>query len=415
MYDKKMYKETFSALKASEDTLAEVLKMTTKNNRPFRMTRAALVAAIIVLALALSTVVFAATGTLGELFAALSGGNLDNSSRQSIIDNDFVAEVTSNQPVSKDGAALELRAYYIDSKEIGFDFTLSGVDNLEDRIFANISAFTMEMVYSNGDTAVWSLESGINYQRRTFPGGHLFSDGTRENYEYEPGQDFVIGATAVRLGDGEYNVSVIIGFHQTAVPVGESINLRIGKLHLFDGGNEITIASVPVLDGIEEDLRDTVDFGKVVMIENMAFDIEIDRMFQSADPLIYSPAAGFNVDGIGITSATVSPATCRIEAWIDFAKTGLGDPNSAAQASGRETDDLDMLIAKLDMLHLDIYAQSGDKIYGFQVSNHTDATGGIVTFWVELESMYFDAPENITLHFENQNNVAVEIPLALQR
>ena len=68
-----------------------------------------------------------------------------------------------------------------------------------------------------------------------------------------------------------------------------------------------------------------------------------------------------------------------------------------------------------DEIHLDNYAQSGDKTYGFQVSAHTDATGGIVTFCVELESMFFDAPENITLHFENQSNIAVEIPLALQR
>jgi hypothetical protein len=30
MYDKKIFKETFTELRASEDTLAEVLKMTTK-------------------------------------------------------------------------------------------------------------------------------------------------------------------------------------------------------------------------------------------------------------------------------------------------------------------------------------------------------------------------------------------------
>ena len=377
------------------------------------------VAAIIVLALVLSTAALAATGTLDSLFAALSWGNLGNNSRQSIIDNDFVAEVIPNQPVSADSAALELRAYYIDTKEIGLDFTLSGIDIPEDWGFAVISDFEMEMTYSNGDTAVWSLESldsHTNFQRRTFPGGHFFNDGTLENYEYEPGQDFVIDAAVVKLGDGEYNVSVIIRFYQTAVPVGEHIKLRIEKLHLYDDGRSIiTIANTPVFDGIDEDMRDKVDIGNVVMIENMEFDIEIDRMFQSADSLTYRPASGFSVDGIEITSVTVSPATCRIEARIDFAKTGLGDPNSAAQASGMQTDNLDMLIAKLDMLNLDIYAQSGDRIYGLQAGSHTDATGGIVTLWVELESMYFDAPENITLHFENQSNVSIEIPLVLHK
>ena len=39
MYDKKIFEETFSNLKASEDTLTEVLKMTTKKKRPYKILR----------------------------------------------------------------------------------------------------------------------------------------------------------------------------------------------------------------------------------------------------------------------------------------------------------------------------------------------------------------------------------------
>ena len=62
MYDKQMYKETFSMLRASEDTLTEVMKMTSARSKPFRITRAVLVAAIIVLMLGMATVAFAYSG-----------------------------------------------------------------------------------------------------------------------------------------------------------------------------------------------------------------------------------------------------------------------------------------------------------------------------------------------------------------
>jgi len=62
MFNKKMFKETFSQLKASENTLTEVMKMTKKRNRPYKVSRMALVAAIIILTLSMATIVMASIG-----------------------------------------------------------------------------------------------------------------------------------------------------------------------------------------------------------------------------------------------------------------------------------------------------------------------------------------------------------------
>lgn len=60
MYDKKIFKETFSTMKASEDTLTEVLKMTTKKKRDHKILRAIPVAATLVLILSITA--FAVVG-----------------------------------------------------------------------------------------------------------------------------------------------------------------------------------------------------------------------------------------------------------------------------------------------------------------------------------------------------------------
>ena len=60
MYNKKMFKETFSAIKASENTLAEVLNMTTKKKHSHKVLRAIPVAAVLILSLSITA--FAVVG-----------------------------------------------------------------------------------------------------------------------------------------------------------------------------------------------------------------------------------------------------------------------------------------------------------------------------------------------------------------
>ena len=101
MYDKQLFKETFSVIKASEGTMAEVLKMTKGNKKPYRITRTALVAAIVVLMLGMATVAMAYSGTgswLLGFFRERSGTGL-SSGQQQLIENETInigSSVTSN-------------------------------------------------------------------------------------------------------------------------------------------------------------------------------------------------------------------------------------------------------------------------------------------------------------------------------
>jgi len=67
------------------------------------------------------------------------------------------------------------------------------------------------------------------------------------------------------------------------------------------------------------------------------------------------------------------------------------------------------------MLELHVYAVvDGKNPYGSWASGYTDVTGGTAACWFEIESsMYFDAPENITLRFESLSGTTIDIALAL--
>lgn len=62
MYDKEMFKEAFSVLTASEDTLKEVMKMTVNRKKTSRISRITLVAAAVILVLSMATVAMAYVG-----------------------------------------------------------------------------------------------------------------------------------------------------------------------------------------------------------------------------------------------------------------------------------------------------------------------------------------------------------------
>lgn len=87
MYDKKMFKEAFSDLKASEDTLAEVLQMTQEGKRGFRASHITRIAAVIILTLALAATALAMSGVGGwflDFFRGRSGKELTPGQQQLI-------------------------------------------------------------------------------------------------------------------------------------------------------------------------------------------------------------------------------------------------------------------------------------------------------------------------------------------
>jgi hypothetical protein len=142
---------------------------------------------------------------------------------------------------------------------------------------------------------------------------------------------------------------------------------------------------------------------------------------------------------------TVLPTVCRIEARIDFAASGLGNPENSEyarkQTAGGYEIDYDSLYAKLNMLdtnvtalteagleYLSSYQYQKPKqrtapkeqarlvgVYTSILSEYIAVTDSVVTCWFETESMYFDAPENLTLRFAGYDGKVIDIPIALRK
>jgi len=337
--------------------------------------RFAAITAATVLLIALSVTALAYTGVLGNLFTAIHNSGIDNPSRQAILDNSYVAEVAAASPNRTTGeAVLELRAYYVDNKEIGFDFTLTGADIPEDYkpgygCYAFINNLSLEMAYENGVTNVL--------------------------------EDFICDTRAAKIGDDVYDISTVVTFN-APVALGEKARVNIGGLGFrydYVGG---------------EEQRAGTDLASVVKtVEgSWAFDIEIDDRFKNAKPLIYRPAYADSTAGVVITSVEVYPTACRIEALIDFKNSGLGDPANEG-TKGTEWTTAEWHYAKMNMLGLDVCASAGDKVYTFQKSSHSDTADGIVPCWFEIGSMYFDAPEDLKLIFTGYNGNTAEVALLL--
>jgi hypothetical protein len=356
-----------------------------------------------VLLAASGTTALATTGVLDNMFAAITGeGRLASDSRQAIIDRGFIAETQANSYVSPDGTTLTLQTYYVDNREIGLDFILSGVDGAggvdipDGPSPVTVSNFLMEMVDENGETGTWEwvMDLETDIQSRTFPGGYYFSDWKNGVYEYEPGnQDFSVDADATKIDEDTYQISVIATFREPVASISEKMRVRIGDLRF---GTDNRGLDAPTF----------VAFG-----DDWAYDIDIDSKFTNAESITYHVASDFSVAGVEITKVTVQPAVCRIEANLDFSKNGLGNPESAAISAETGYPQ-----AKYDLMALGgVRAKAGDRLYGFVASSFTEVTDGVVKCWFEVDSMYFDAPETLTLVFEGDGDTVIEVPLTLNK
>ena len=146
------------------------------------------------------------------------------------------------------------------------------------------------------------------------------------------------------------------------------------------------------------------------MSGSWSFDIDIDEKFGETAALSYAPVESYEAQGNRVTSVTVLPTVCRIEALIDFDKSGLGNPENAERAREMGTNPI-----KLDILELNVYAVvDGMNPYGLWSSGYTETAGGIASCWFEIESsMYFDAPEKLTLRLESIKGTSIDIALTL--
>ena len=382
--------------------------------------RFALAAILVALLLTISTVALAYTGVLSDIFSSITGGSVVNggigsNSRKAIVDQGYVAGVTPDASVSIDGNTMELIAYYADAKEIGFSLRLSGTELPDswDRIC--FDCFTFEMTGSDGVTNTWEdivdLENG--FERRTFPGGYFYEDWNRNIIEYEPSdgkdpmesiavadiQDFQHYAAAERVDETTYDITLIVSFHKANVQIGEFAHLSIGDLRF------ITFC----------DISDDNAVDQHASIEGTwEFDLNIDKRFTDVTELQYSVVNADELAGMGIVieSVTVLPSVCRIEAAIDFDKAGLANPENIYQT------DSPRLLGKLDWLDSHIHAVSGSDVYGGMTSSYTEVNGRVVKCYYEIGSMFFEAPENLTLiliGYEGYNGLIIEIPLVLDK
>ncbi|MDR1014277.1 MAG: hypothetical protein LBL86_04790 [Coriobacteriales bacterium] len=355
----------------------------------------ATVAVATILVLALGTTALAATGALGTLFATITGdGMLANDSRRAIVDAGFVAEAQDGSPVFTFGATLELQAYYADSNEIGLDFILSGVDIPDDPTSVFMREFSLEMTDENGKTAAWKesfdFETGI--ENKTFPGGHYFFDMKNNTHEsVRSNQDFIAMADVAKTEDGRYQVPVIVKFDEPVVSVEKKVRVSI---------SDLSFSYYAGADGALE---------TVVLGGDWTYDIDVDSKFLRIEALSYSVAPGFATAGIEVTSVTVLPSVCRLEADLDFSKNGLGHPDSATLSAETGYPQ-----AKYDLMHVDACAEAGGKRYDAGSWSQNGVTDGVAKCWFELDSMYFDAPETLTLSFASGRTV-VELPLTLDK
>jgi hypothetical protein len=281
------------------------------------------------------------------------------------VDEGFISEVSSAAPSPTAGApALELRAYYIGGNELGLDFTLTGVD-IPDKFFnyQYIGDFSLELTDKTGAV---SLPEGL------------------------------VTARAVKISGDTCDLSVIAEFLDPDIPVSETAHVTIGDI------NFVLLGDISDDDAVDE---------YFVIDGSWSFDFRIDDKFAEATELRYIPAEPGETQGVTVTSVTVLPTSCKIEAAIDFSKNGLGISDSAAMS--QETG---YPQAKYDLLGTGSRAEADGKTYREISSEFTDVTDGVAQCVFILDSMYFDRPETLTMKFWGDAGYenTIEIPLVLE-
>jgi len=263
----------------------------------------------------------------------------------------------------------------------------------------NLRRSTKRITVPRGGNMTYFIES------RTFPRGHYYHDFVRGVFEYEPGdgQDFQVNASAVEADDGTYDITVVVTFYalnrDARVLADKMARLKIGffsSQSLVDIADDNAVPQIVMLDGVWE------------------FDIVIDRKFTNTTELQYIAINAEEAERFGITikSITVFPSICRIEATIDFSRNGLAHPDNIVNELVIEAP---WRLAKFDMMDVGVCAVSDSGVYGNMMSSYDLDTvnGRAVECWFEISSMFFDAPETLTLVFDGSGGTVIEIPLEL--
>jgi len=402
-----------------------------------RFRKPTFVAAVIVISLlTFSTVALAYTGVLGGIFAAIAGGiggemDLGTDTRRAIVEHDHV--VAEPQAIeADDGSILELNAYFVDEREIWFDFTLSYVDIPdgwnpdEHQVLPGLLSLTMTQ--SDGTELKWESIIDENLSEWwTYPGGYTYIDRVNDTHGSvfdENSHIFVSNNTATLNDDGSLDIVIIISFSYPHPPVGENIHLEVGNF-LF---------SITQWDLFVEGVDNPEITQRIWLDSVWEFDIDVDSRFIDASALIYEVVDVEAAAQLGITihSVTVTPTATRVEMSIDYSKNNLMniDYFVLEEATHTLTDDdgvlryvtqQDVLDTPYMFMHVLISVISDSGRQRPDGESRFAQNGDIVEGWTELASVYFDASEYITLVFETKALFGeflgddIHIPLRLVR
>ena len=440
-------KHAFGDITAPERFADKILKNPINAYRKPRYRRPVLFAAVITISLLMfGTAALAYTGVLSGVFSAVTGGTGDDASafggfgtdtRQAIVEHEYVA-VSELPPASinDDGSVLELIAYYADSKELWFNFILSNADIPDhwdvgkDHLLPGF--FSMEIVEADGTVSKFEKVIDENSEHTTFPGGYSFVDRTRGTLRHKTddnSQTFSHYTTASVIDDGSLDITVIVVFGRRNAPVGETVYLQIGNF-MFKSV-EFPPGEIPI--GVYETFDSEMFYGRWTIHRTMSniyeFEIEIDSRFIEIESLRYIAANAEEAAQMGITihDVTVTPTATRVEVTIDISKNNImnadyavildnidfGNGNPPVPPENLSHDKI------MSLMNLNIYAISDTGEYTQSMGVNGSWEENIIKGWWEFGSMFFDAPENLTLIFETRvyrgeyTKEPVSIPLVL--
>ena len=403
-------------------------------------------AAIIVSLLMFGTAALAYTGVLSGVFSAITGGTekvnayFDTDTCREIVDNEHVA-VHELPPASAvdDGSKLELIAYFADSNEIWFNFILSNVDipehwNADTDQFLPCF-FSLEFVQNDGTVNKFEKVIDENSERSTFPGGYTILDRERNlvGYRYDDdSQTFGYNTTVSLKDDGSLDITLIVEIFSRNATIGDKAYLQIGDF-MF---NSVRLPDDTIL-GVEDTPEMYFDrwiTHRTILDGIYEFEIVIESRFTEAAAFLrYIPENTEEAAQLGITihSVIVTPTATKVEVTIDTSKNNLmnpdyfgihesiylgdGNPPRAPESlSGQDIFDM-------RLMNLFIYAVSDTKEYSHFMGVNGRHEENIIEGWWAFSSMYFDAPENLTLVFDTHvfggeyTGGEVRIPLVLVR
>jgi hypothetical protein len=418
-------KLAFGDIKAPEGFADKILKAPETAYRKPRIRKPVVIAAVITISvLMFGTAAIAYTGVLSGVFSAITGGTgevdayFTNDTRRAIVENEHVAvNELPSASIADDSSKLELIAFFADANEIWFNFILSNAD-IPDHWNANTDQllprfFSLEFNQNDGTVNRFERTIDENRERNTFPGGYTIYDRERNliGHRFDDDcQTFGYSTTVSLRDDGSLDITFIVEIFSRNATFGDKAYLQIGNF-MFNS------ARLP---------DDTV---RTIHNKIYEFEIEIDSRFTEAAALIYIPANSEEVAQMGITihSVTVTPTATKVEVTIDTSKNNIMNPDYAVFLDSIDFGNGNPPLPPknltrdciMSLMNLNIYAVSDTGEYRQLMGVNGSREENTINGWWAFSSMYFDAPENLTLVFETHvfggefTGGDVRIPLVL--